>query len=325
MSVQFRTFHEYKYENAVNGIQRVTWGFFKKLVIADNIARVIGQIIMDSSSFGGMTTLFAIFLYSFQLYADFSGYTDIAIGCSQMLNIKLGENFNCPYFSQSITEFWRRWHMSLGNWFREFLFYPLLRSGMMTGIRRKVKPYNKNLAKNLPTVLSLFVFWFFIGLWHGASFSFILYGLYHGLFVIGEYAVENLGGGAKSKQPACYSFLKIILTFAIVTLGYILFAPADILVSKDIVINVTTNLQLHKFRLFLRENQRFLFAIALGLIVLFVIDFVHYNNPETSIRNWINKQSTPARYIIYLACTLTILMLGAYGTEGVNEFAYFRF
>ena len=326
LSIQFNKYHEYNYNNAVLGIQRIVWGFFEKLVIANNISRLISGILIDSSSFGGMTTLFAMFLYSFQLYADFAGYTDIALGCSQMLGFKLNENFNSPYLSASITEFWRRWHMSLGNWFREFVFYPLLRSKAMSGLRKSLKKKSKALSKNIPTIISLLIFWFSIGLWHGANFVFILYGLYHGFFVIAELiASETIGIGYSIKRTKLYSLIKIVVTFIIVTFGYVLFVAPNLSISKEIFVNIFTNPRLHDFRRFIGDYQRNLLAIGLSIITLLIVDIVHYLYPNISIRDWIRKRNSFTRYLIYFVALLSVIILGAYGTEGVNEFAYFRF
>ena len=136
--------HEFIYKNAKYGIQRITWGFFKKLVIANQISLVIDNIWASYDSYSGLVFwMFVLTMYSFQLYADFSGYMDIAIGCSQMLGITLDENFDTPYFSKSIVEFWRKWHITLGAWFKNYVFYSILRTNWCNYIRKKYKKTNQ--------------------------------------------------------------------------------------------------------------------------------------------------------------------------------------
>ena len=148
----------FNYEQAVFGIQRVAWGFFKKVMIANIIADRINPVWDAVGDYPGFICWSAILvLYAIQLYADFSGYMDIACGCSQMLGIKLDENFNCPYFARSVSEFWRRWHMTLTSWFKNYLFYPLLRSGWNMSVRKAFS--SRYLSSAVPVSISLAIVW----------------------------------------------------------------------------------------------------------------------------------------------------------------------
>ncbi|GAB3811400.1 hypothetical protein GCM10028895_01510 [Pontibacter rugosus] len=153
--------HEFKYNRIVAGLKRMAWGFFKKIVIADNLALMVNSVYNNPTEFDGISHIIATVFFAFQIYCDFSGYSDIAIGAAQVMGFKLMENFRSPYFAKTISEFWGRWHISLSTWFRDYLYIPL-------GGNRVVKwrwYYN------------LFIVFLVSGLWHGASWTFVIWGL----------------------------------------------------------------------------------------------------------------------------------------------------
>ena len=171
----------FDYDNAVSGLKRIVIGFIKKIVIADRI----GSLISFPTEEKGVLVFWLIFLYSIQIYVDFSAYMDIAIGCSKMLSINIAENFDLPYFSKSIAEFWRRWHITLGTWFKNYMYYPLLRLNLCETMRRYFKrKHNKYCMNAVPTAFVLLCVWFTIGLWHGAGFNYIAHGFFHGSIII---------------------------------------------------------------------------------------------------------------------------------------------
>lgn len=171
----------FDYNNAVSGLKRIVVGFVKKIVIADRI----GALISFPTEEKGILVFWLVFLYSIQIYIDFSAYMDIASGCSKMLGISIAENFNLPYFSKSIAEFWRRWHITLGIWFKNYMYYSLLRSSLCEVVRRYFKgKHNKYCMNTIPTAFVLLCVWFTIGLWHGAGFNYIAHGLFHGCIII---------------------------------------------------------------------------------------------------------------------------------------------
>ena len=230
----------FDYEQAVYGIQRVAGGFFKKVMIANIIADRINPVWSAVGDYPGLICWSAILvLYAIQLYADFSGYMDIACGCSQMLGVRLDENFQCPYFAKSIADFWRRWHITLGAWFKNYVFYPLLRGGLLTKLRKRLKGRRK-LANTVPTVLALFVVWFLIGLWHGADWSYVAYGLFHGSFIILAVVLAPVTDRFHARCPALvnskgYALFQMARTFAIVTIGYAIFKPANLATTGEIL------------------------------------------------------------------------------------------
>ena len=167
---QFFEKHDFDYQDVTNGLKIMLWGFFKKIVIADRLALYVNQVYNNPTDHTGLSIWLATYFFAFQIYCDFSGYSDIAIGAAQVMGYKIMKNFDRPYFSKSIAEFWRRWHISLSTWFRDYIFIPLnlqLRNFRTFGIG-----------------FSVFITFLLCGLWHGANWTFILWGGLHGIYLI---------------------------------------------------------------------------------------------------------------------------------------------
>lgn len=181
LSAELFTGHSFCYENYSLGGQRMLWGFFKKIVIADLLAPYVGDIFQNYAAYSGATVMVGGLMYSVQIYADFSGYMDIMCGLCQMLGIRLRENFDRPYFSKSIAEYWRRWHISLGDWFKKYIYYPIAMAKWNLRIGQKARTH---FGKTLPASIALVAVWLTTGLWHGASWAYIAWGGVNGLFII---------------------------------------------------------------------------------------------------------------------------------------------
>lgn len=205
LSPQLSSPHRLDYRQLKFGAQLMLWGFFKKLVIADRAGLLVNQVFDNYEAYAGLSVFLAMCLYTFQLYADFSGCVDISRGVSGMLGISLPDNFRRPLFSQSIQEFWRRWHISLSSWFRDYVYIPL-------GGSRCSKA---KLARNLMIV------WMLTGIWHGAGWTFLLWGLYYGLLLLLE---KLLLRPVLQKLPAPIQWL---YTMVLVLIGWVFFASAD--------------------------------------------------------------------------------------------------
>ncbi|MBR1687700.1 MAG: MBOAT family protein [Prevotella sp.] len=199
------------YAEAVEGLQRILWGFFKKVVVADNCALAVNQIWTDWATADSPTLLLGMLLFTFQIYGDFSGYSDIAIGTARLFGIRLSDNFRLPYFSRTPAEFWRRWHISLMSWFRDYVYIPL---GGSRGSR----------WLTLRNTLCVFLL---SGLWHGANWTFVAWGAYSALFFI-----PAILSGKRARQmadePSWWELPRILLTFAAVAVGWVLFRSATI-------------------------------------------------------------------------------------------------
>lgn len=214
---QFQKPRTFDYAKAVDGLRQMLWGFFKKLVVADNCAVAVNTIWESYSDQSGLALWIAAFLFTFQIYCDFSGYSDIAIGCARLFGINLRRNFNVPYFSRNIQEFWRRWHISLMTWFRDYVYFPL--GGSRVG--------------KWKTVRNILIVFFLSGLWHGADWTFVLWGLYHGLLLS---VLLLMGHKNKYKDnvaeghwlPSLKEVGQIVVTFMFVLIGWIIFRAENV-------------------------------------------------------------------------------------------------
>ena len=205
----------FDYAQAVDGMRQMLWGFFKKLIIADTCAEVVNQTWDQLGSSTGIALLVCSLLFTFQIYADFSGYSDIAIGCAKLFGFRLTTNFKVPYFSRNVREFWRRWHITLMNWFTQYVYFPLGGSRRSRG----------------RTILNTVIVFALSGLWHGADWTFVLWGLYHALLFI----PLIVWGGARHRDTVAHGRLlptwrelgAMLLTFVLVNFGWILFRAPD--------------------------------------------------------------------------------------------------
>lgn len=206
---QFLNKRDFDYQQAVYGIRLMLWGFFKKIVIADNCGIYVDSVWNDYTSQSSATLLLAAVLFSMQIYADFSGYSDIAIGTARLFGIRLSDNFNSPYFAQNIADFWRRWHISLTSWFRDYVYIPL-------GGNRKGK---------WQTIINTLIVFSLCGLWHGANWTFVVWGIYNALLFVPMIWLRSHKKANASTERLKWH--KIIITFALVVLGWIIFrAPS---------------------------------------------------------------------------------------------------
>ena len=274
--------------------------------------------------------LFILALYAIQLYADFSGYMDIALGCAQTLGISLDENFDTPYFSKSIAEFWRRWHITLGAWFKNYVFYPLLRSNSLSALRKKFRKTHPYLSNTLPNAFALVVVWFLIGLWHGADWSYVLYGFFHGSFIILAVFLSPLYAWFGKRFPnlernAIYNFFRVARTFVIVLFGYAFFRPANLSVTFNIFNQMASGLGFSELLHFCLDNLKQLIAVFIGTAALFLVDVYHSKPRSQTLRQTVAEKSAALRWLLYIAFIASIIILGVYARPELNQFAYFRF
>ena len=209
---QFKEKHEFDYTNVTEGLKLMAWGLFKKVVIADRLAVVVNRVYRNPEIYPGLPTLIATIFFAFQIYCDFSGYSDIAIGAARVMGFKLMLNFKRPYFSKSISEFWKRWHISLSSWFRDYLYIPL------GGSRVSKWRWQYNL---------LIVF-LLSGLWHGANWTFVIWGALNGIYLIASVWTENARAklvelSGLSKYPETHKLIKMLITFCLVCFAWIFF------------------------------------------------------------------------------------------------------
>lgn len=306
---QFYEKHQFKYKRVIDGLKLMLWGFFKKMVIADGLAVVVDIVYNNPSQYTGTPLILATIFFSFQLYCDFSGYVDIARGSAQVLGFKLMDNFRRPYSSKNISEFWRRWHISLSSWFQDYVFNPLYMK------LSKLKSLSKLTQKRrhfVAFIISLLIGESILGLWHGANWTFILFGLYYGILISLYYIMRKHW----NKIPL---FLQIITTFVLVNIGWVFFRANNVSDIIYILTHLFTNLTWSIPDM--RISLGWLRFIYLSGMILF-LEFVHIIQAHKGMRQFLDDKPQFLRWTIYLIILLLLLLFGVY--EKV-QFIYFQF
>lgn len=291
---QFHTYFVYNFENIKQGLIRIAWGMFKKVVIADRLAMMVGYCYDNPSEHSGLTLLVATIFFSFQIYCDFSGYSDIAIGCARLMGFKLMENFDVPYLSKSISEFWRRWHISLSGWFRDYLYIPL--GGSRVG--------------ELRLYFNYFVVFLISGLWHGASWNFVIWGSLHGLYLIFAMLRKKY---LNIELPKSYwtDKLQILITFSLVTITWVFFRARGFTNTKIILGKIFNPSSYSHFESPLSNTEMW---FCLLLIFLLMVKEVYVKQIETT--------KTGLFYLKFVALIIVCYFFGVFGS---NQFIYFQF
>jgi D-alanyl-lipoteichoic acid acyltransferase DltB (MBOAT superfamily) len=322
---QLKQPHSFDYARVVGGLQLILWGMFKKVVIADNLAILIQPVFHSPGLYNGPALTIAIILFAFQLYTDFSGYSDIAVGSARLLGINLMFNFNRPYFSKSVAEFWRRWHISLMSWLKDYLYYPLLYSG-----RRFGKFW----------IYSCLVFTFFIsGLWHGAGWKFVAMGLINGIYLVFSQISFKVRKGIVrflhlNKVPAFHRFLQIIITFGLICISWVFFR-AESLTSALLIISrlktgwinllawsVTRDDLTHVFFFTANLDKTRMVQLAGVFLSLCLLGAVELLERRLSLNKFLAERSIIIRWGFYYLVIFAILLFGKFGVE---QFIYFQF
>ena len=313
--------HRFDYERLTFGLQRMLWGCFKKLVIADRVGLWTSTVVSGYMDYKGITVFLGVLFYTVQIYADFSGGMDIVCGVSEALGIELAENFRRPYFSRSVAEFWQRWHITLGAWMREYVFYPLALSrpfGSMTRkLRKSVGPYA---AKVLPTSIASFIVFILVGIWHGAGWHYVVYGLYQAWFVSTGTLFQGLYAKCRAffhvdEERAGWKLFQGIRTTLVITIGrYFVHAPS--LKEAFYMLKATVSQfnpwilfdgSLYKMGLDRQNFTLMLFAV----FVMLAVDAVQERGIR--IRETIARQNIVIRWAIYYAAIFAIVIFGIYG------------
>ena len=325
---QFQKKRTFDYAQAVDGMRQILWGLFKKIVVADNCATYVDTVFADISNHSGSTLLLAAVLFTFQIYGDFSGYSDIAIGTAKLFGIKLMRNFNVPYFSRDIAEFWRRWHISLTTWFRDYVYIPLGGSrpdtSRLSPLASRLSPtaYTKCIA-----VRNTFIIFLLSGFWHGANWTFLLWGAYHALLFVPlllmgknrRYrdtvaTVTLLDGTIKTKWlPSLKELGQMLLTFVMAVVGWIIFRAMN-LIDIELYMNGVLNSSPFAIPMIISGLKRTILSIVILL-------FVEWINRTKQHALQIDSWHPIARYMCYYALILYILAFGADG----QSFIYFQF
>lgn len=309
------------YHNFTYGIQRIIYGILKKCVIADRLNPLITNIFTNYSEFNGSIIALGAIAYTVQLYMEFSGTMDIVIGVAEIFGIKLPENFERPFASTTISEFWKRWHITLGTWFKDYIFYPISTSKTLKKLtlilRKKLGNYYGPVLVGIP---ALFTVWLLNGFWHGVGWQYILFGLYHFcLIVIGSLLTplikkitDKLHINRNSKG---YHFIQVIKLCIFVFIGELIFRAEGLEACISMLQSLFTNFSLNSFKdltfLKLGIDCADFIIVGVTLIIIFIIS--HLEEKNINVRDLIAKQNIVLRWAIYYAFILFIIIFGAYG------------
>jgi len=293
---QFREQHTLEYDNVAAGARMMVWGYFLKLVLADRCALYVDSIFNNVPYHNGGSFLLATLLFAFQIYGDFAGYSLIAIGTARILGFRLMENFQRPYFADSLTDFWRRWHISLSSWFKDYLYFPL--GGNRVGPLRRS--------------FNLFITFLISGLWHGASWTFICWGALHGIVIVVEKFFRNLG----RPSSALLRVLRCLLTFILVALLWVLFRANNLSDALTVYAGIFTQPGLP----FLQEVG--VGNVAAALVAIFIVTIKDLSDE----RRWsLHIAASPHAWVRYVYFALMVAIITLFGVLGSDQFIYFQF
>ncbi len=307
-----------RYESLTRGLQRMLYGLFKKMVIADRLNIFVNNIFNDYQEQGGIVILLGMVAYTCQLYMDFSGIMDMVMGMGEIFGVKMPENFRRPFFSKSISEFWTRWHITLGAWFRDYIYYPLSLSGPL---KKTTSACRKRLGNHFgPLVagtMALFCVWFCNGLWHGAAWSYLFFGMYHFFFIMLANLTEPLTRKVLDalhirRDKGWYRIFRILRTCCLVCVGELFFRANGLKAGLSMFRKMVTDFSIpapQDLALGLDRYDLLILVVAV-LIVLMISILQEHGIP---LRKKLAAVPVPLRWSIYYAALMAVILFGAYG------------
>ncbi len=334
--------HDFDFTRFKHGCELILWGLFKKLVVADRAVIAITAVTDNYNAQGGTTLTFTILLYALQLYADFSGGIDISRGVAQIFGIDMIDNFKRPYFSKSINEYWRRWHISLGAWLKNYLFYPVAMSNLFITASKKMKgtkfgstAAGAHIAKVLPTSVASLIVFLVVGVWHGADWKYVAFGLWNGLIIMISILLEPIFKSVNEKlhiKPTNVPFMifQMLRTFVVVLVGYVFdVAPSFSQAMRTFGLFFTNQSlstgwsQIANLGL----GKKDYIVILAGALIILIASLIQENAKDgLNIREKLDKKPFILRYAVLFAGVLAIVIFGIYGS-GYNaaDFVYMQF
>jgi len=304
---QFYSKRHFDYSKAVDGMRQILWGLFKKIVIADNCAHYANLIFNNSAEHSGSTLVLGAIFFTFQIYGDFSGYSDIAIGTSRLFGFDLKQNFAFPYFSRDISEFWRRWHISLSTWFRDYLYIPL--GGSRGGTWLKVR--------------NVFIIFLVSGFWHGANWTFIIWGALNALYflpiLLTKNNRKNLDTVAEGKYlPSTKEFLLMLLTFGLTVIAWIFFRAENLTHAISYISEIFSS-SLFTYPRYISQTK-----VKTIITLIFILVLIEWRGREGqfAIEDIAEKWKKPLRWIFYASI---LFLIGMFMQTEETPFIYFQF
>ncbi len=335
LGAQLKENHPFDFRQYCFGCQLIIWGLFQKVVLSDRVNIMVNHVFSQHARYTGLPVITGIALYTFQLYMDFSGCIDIARGSAELFGIHLSENFRRPFLSESVNEFWRRWHITLGAWLKDYIFFPVSLSKPFQNLSRACRKHlPAYYASTLPAVFALFAVWFMNGIWHGAEWKYIIYGLYYYTIMVTGMLTEPLTAWVFRKisldrDSGWLHCFRRVRTFIFVNIGMLLFRAKDLKTALDMLRSVFIP---YTFRtgyfqwLWKRGNLRkYELLLILGSII-FLCLYGRFKEKGGNLRELIADTKLPLRWCLYLASILAVVMMGAYGPGfGLVDFLYAQF
>ena len=325
--------HSFRLTALQHGIQRMLWGYFKKMVIADRAAVLVDQVFGSYDTYPGSVLAVGVLFYSLQQYADFSGGIDVVLGAAELFGIRLPENFTRPYFSHSLSEFWRRWHISLGAWMRDYLFYPLSISRPMARLGKWAKAHlGRSVGRVLPVCLANVAVFLVVGVWHGASAHYAVWGLYNGLVIAGAALLEPLFDRMKTAlrvnvHSRGWRVFQILRTFAVVNVGWYFDRALTVRAGADMLVRTFARPDIaalgQGILLQLGLTGRDFLVLAVATAVLFFVSVLQERG--FSIRTGLDARPLWLRWTCYTGLLIAVLGLAAQGTDLTGGFLYAQF
>lgn len=304
---QIKSEHKFDYKQATYGLKLMAWGFFKKVVIADTLSLYVSTVYDKPQNFQGFSLIIAIFFFAIQIYCDFSGYSDIAIGTAKLLGVNLMTNFKSPYFSQSVKEFWSRWHISLSTWFRDYVYIPL----------------GGNRVNKVRHAFNLMITFMISGLWHGASWTFVIWGGLHGAAQVVENAIISK---KRQKSTGIIWWIRVLMVFIFASFAWIFFVSNSIGDAIYVIGHIFDGIHapwLYLFKGFANLgllNIANLLFLAISLLLLVVYDYISLKNDVITL---ISTKKMIVRWTVYVLFALWLVM--NIPASNSSEFIYFQF
>ena len=324
--------HRFNWKTVSFGLERILLGFFKKLVIADRILVAVQAIIADTDTYYGLYAFIGAMFYALELYADFTGGIDITIGVAETMGIKVTENFIRPYFSKNIKEYWNRWHITMGTWFTDYIFYPISASQFMMKLSKKSRALlGNNLGKRVPVYLSSFIVWFTTGIWHGASWNFIVWGLGNFVVIMISQELEPFYRWFHSKVSVAGTFgwklFQVVRTVLIMSSLRMFDCYRDVPLTFKMFGSIFTKSSLSQINpdafLALGLTGFDYGVVFVGMLILVAISLI---GRDGSVREKISCLAAPARFVIWYGLFMATLIFGAYGIGySASQFIYNQF
>jgi D-alanyl-lipoteichoic acid acyltransferase DltB (MBOAT superfamily) len=315
--LQFKEDKSFDYNRVVEGLKLILWGLFKKLVVADRLAIYVNAVYGNAGQHNGTTLAVATVFYAFQIYADFSGYTDIALGSAKVLGFNLTNNFNRPYFATSVREFWNRWHISFSIWLRDYLFLPL--AYYFSRIMKNQKYFGIASEKWI-FMFSAIITFSICGIWHGEGFNYLTWGLLFGIYLSYSNWTSKTSKNLRkklnvNKQSDYYTIYKILVTFLLVSFSFIFFRAGNLKESLIIINKIFTE----QGNIYFGELQQFLYCI-IGILLLVIIEIKQELSTKINLpyinNSWIKEQ------LAYVMLIILIMMIGVFD---ISQFIYFQY